>query len=155
VKFSITGTRPYAWSAKNVTATPDAGRQQHAHALAGLCPGRDPAPEGERRADEVEVGEGLAVLVLQDLFLPAGLAGDSISASNTDRRAISGLNVLGMPLALASETPVRGCCARLNTKTRRRSRRHEGQRTTRFSPSLSRATLKLINSPRRRSVSLR
>ncbi len=48
-----------------------AGRQQHAHALAFLGEARNLAPQRKRRADQVGIGEGVALLVLQDRLFRA------------------------------------------------------------------------------------
>jgi hypothetical protein len=66
VKFSMQGTRPNACRAKNAAR---AGGQHDAHALAFPRKGGDLLAQRERGPDQVEVGEGIALLILEDRLL--------------------------------------------------------------------------------------
>ena len=74
-------------------AGPDAGGQQQGHPLARFGPAGDLAAQGEAGADQVAVGEGLAVLVLQDLLLRA--VGLSRVDQGVEQAALAELGVEG------------------------------------------------------------
>ena len=75
VKFSITGTRPKACRAKKTTTTPMDDGSRMPTRSPGCGHRRDLAPQHEGRADQAGVGEGLAVLVLQDFLVAEAVAG--------------------------------------------------------------------------------